>query len=81
MVYVLVQDVFLERTVFKTPTILKAAGPINHGPCLSWVNEDIEKLPAEEVEKCHTVTTCNITVTFPHRLNTFLLALTLFSSC
>ena len=65
----------------KTPTILKALGPTNHGPCTSWVNEDIEKLPAEEVEKCHKVTTCNITVTFPHHLNTFLLALRLFSSC
>ena len=35
----------------KTPTILKALGPTNHGPWISWVNEDIEKLPAEEVEK------------------------------
>jgi len=32
-----------------------------HNETFTWVNEDIEKLPAEEVEKCHKVTTCNIT--------------------
>ena len=30
---------------------------------LRWVNQDLEKMPDEPVEKCHTVTTCNITVT------------------
>jgi len=32
-----------------------------HNETFTWVNQDLEKLEDEEVEKCHTVTTCNIT--------------------